>query len=115
MEETDYVFGDKKFGGNAQAISRRRFVHHTSFLWDFNPENMNYLLIPPKQPTYRQERNHLDFICKLKNYIESSELFLDRITRELQSLSQSFEQVSIEEAENYLKNPEKISSFEVNL
>ena len=31
--ENDYVLGDVKFGGNAQAVTRGDFVHHTSFLW----------------------------------------------------------------------------------
>lgn len=32
------------------AITRDRWLHHTSFLWDFNPANMEYLLIPESQP-----------------------------------------------------------------
>jgi hypothetical protein len=30
---------------NSTAITRDRFVHHTSFLWDFDPRNMQYLLV----------------------------------------------------------------------
>ena len=32
------------------AITRDRWLHHTSFLWDFNAANMEYLLIPESQP-----------------------------------------------------------------
>jgi lipoate-protein ligase A len=32
LQGHDYTFGNKKFGGNAQALSRGRFVHHTSLL-----------------------------------------------------------------------------------
>ena len=53
---TDYVFGDRKFGGNAQSIIKGRWVHHTSFLWDFQPANMELLRHPPRMPAYRQAR-----------------------------------------------------------
>lgn len=50
---SDYVFGDRKFGGNAQSIIRNRWIHHTSFLWDYNVRNMAYLKLPSKVPQYR--------------------------------------------------------------
>jgi hypothetical protein len=56
LVRTDYVFGVRKFGGNAQAITNKRWLHHTSFLWDFDPANMAALLNPAKQPDYRQVR-----------------------------------------------------------
>ena len=38
-----------KVGGNAQSISKTRFVHHTSFLWDFDVATMKkYLAVPDK-------------------------------------------------------------------
>eukprot|EP01132_Coremiostelium_polycephalum_P000465 gene465-589_t len=40
LKENDYSFGDRKFGGNAQSFSRKRFVHHTSFLYDFLDRNI---------------------------------------------------------------------------
>jgi lipoate-protein ligase A len=39
------VLGEKKIGGNAQTISKGRWVHHTSFLWDFTEKNMQYLKV----------------------------------------------------------------------
>ncbi|CAM9547234.1 unnamed protein product, partial [Heterosigma akashiwo] len=39
VRENDYVLGDKKFGGNAQSIIKDRWLHHTSFLWDFKAKN----------------------------------------------------------------------------
>ncbi|CAI9089755.1 OLC1v1024388C2 [Oldenlandia corymbosa var. corymbosa] len=44
--ENDYVFGSRKFGGNAQSITKTRWIHHTSFLWDFDVSNMAYLKLP---------------------------------------------------------------------
>lgn len=70
LEDTDYVFGSKKFGGNAQGISGDRFVHHTSFLHDFDSKLMeNVLLNPKKQPEYRKLRRHDDFLISLSKAI----------------------------------------------
>ncbi len=64
--DNDYVIGDKKFGGNAQYIKKDRWLHHTSFLWDYNPKYMEMLSMPEKMPPYRHGRSHLDFITPLK-------------------------------------------------
>lgn len=77
--ENDYVIGDKKCGGNAQYIQRSRWLHHTSFLWDYHIDNMNYLRLPPKRPLYRQSRSHADFLCKLKHYAPSKEWLFERL------------------------------------
>ena len=62
LEEHDYCFGERKIGGNAQTLTRGRFVHHTSFLTDMNPDLMSVLRVPRKRPTYRGTRGHLDFL-----------------------------------------------------
>ena len=54
LRENDYCLGAAKVGGNAQALSRGRFVHHTSFLWDYRPDAMALLQHPPKAPEYRE-------------------------------------------------------------
>uniref|UniRef100_A0A7N2LXG4 BPL/LPL catalytic domain-containing protein n=1 Tax=Quercus lobata TaxID=97700 RepID=A0A7N2LXG4_QUELO len=53
LRENDYVFGDRKFGGNAQSITKNRWIHHTSFLWDYEVRNMAYLKLPARAPEYR--------------------------------------------------------------
>jgi lipoate---protein ligase len=75
VRENDYVFGEKKFGGNALYLRKDRWLLHTSFLWDFKPENMDYLLLPPKMPNYRENRGHLEFLCTLKDRFESKNQF----------------------------------------
>lgn len=78
LRENDYVFGERKCGGNAQYIQKQRWVHHTSFLWDFAPSLMEYLLLPPKRPTYRKDRDHTDFLIPLKEfYPTKSQFFLN--------------------------------------
>ncbi|KAI3970917.1 hypothetical protein MKX01_024564 [Papaver californicum] len=72
LRENDYVFGNRKFGGNAQSITKNRWIHHTSFLWDYETKNMAYLKQPRRIPKYRSERNHLEFICRMKEYMPRS-------------------------------------------
>jgi len=56
---TDYTFGEQKFGGNAQAITKQRWLHHTSFLWDFDDCNMALLKHPSRVPKYRMVSSSL--------------------------------------------------------
>lgn len=79
LQENDYVFGKMKFGGNAQYIQRNRWLHHTSFLWDFDPKKMDYLLMPEKQPDYRNQRSHLEFLCSLKDRYKCKADFIEKI------------------------------------
>eukprot|EP01112_Ceratiomyxa_fruticulosa_P015416 TRINITY_DN4529_c0_g1_i6.p1 TRINITY_DN4529_c0_g1~~TRINITY_DN4529_c0_g1_i6.p1 ORF type:complete len:312 (-),score=57.35 TRINITY_DN4529_c0_g1_i6:24-959(-) len=67
--ENDYVIGKLKFGGNAQCLSLGRFVHHTSFLLDYNENDMDLLQMPDRAPEYRESRRHSDFLCKLKDHV----------------------------------------------
>ncbi|KAL7483585.1 hypothetical protein ACHAW6_009224 [Cyclotella cf. meneghiniana] len=67
LRENDYVFGERKIGGNAQSIVSSGFLHHTSFLWDYDRNNMEYLTLPEKRPEYRGNRSHDEFLIKLKD------------------------------------------------
>jgi lipoate-protein ligase A len=86
--ENDYVIGDKKIGGNAQYIAKTKWLHHTSFLWDYCQKNMQLLKMPPKTPEYRQKRAHDAFLTKLKHHFQSREQFFDAL---LAQLHQRFE------------------------
>ena len=59
----DYTYGEQKFGGNAQAITKQRWLHHTSFLWDFDDSNMALLKHPSRVPKYRLVR-----LCMLPKF-----------------------------------------------
>ena len=65
LRDHDYVFEDRKVGGNAQSIVKDKWIHHTSFLWDFDDADMRYLTLPEKRPQYRGDRSHDDFLAKL--------------------------------------------------
>lgn len=85
LRENDYVLKDKKCGGNAQYIKKDRWLLHTSFLWDYHPKNMDYLLHPKKTPRYREDRAHTDFLCRLKEYFPFQDTFLTHLKDALAS------------------------------
>jgi lipoate-protein ligase A len=73
----DYVLrrSNRKIAGNAQAISKLRFVHHTSWLWHFDIDTISrYLRLPPasSRPEYRGDRSHRDFLASISPYYSSS-------------------------------------------
>ncbi|KAK4263708.1 hypothetical protein QN277_029087 [Acacia crassicarpa] len=84
LRENDYVFGDRKFGGNAQSIIKHRWVHHTSLLWDYEVKNMAYLKLPAKAPNYRLARGHNDFVCRMKEFLPRYE-FVERTIKAIRS------------------------------
>ncbi|MBS0624751.1 MAG: lipoate--protein ligase family protein [Verrucomicrobia bacterium] len=83
LRENDYVIGQKKCGGNAQYIRKDRWLHHTSFLWDYRESNMEYLQLPPKRPQYRLDRAHSDFLCRLKDFAPSPQTLIGQLKTEL--------------------------------
>ena len=91
LRENDYVIGDKKCAGNAQCIQKDRFSHHSSFLWDFDKKQMNYLLYPPKTPSYRKKRDHSDFLCKLKEFSPSKMDVINSLKKFLHKNSQVYD------------------------
>ncbi len=79
IRENDYAMGHKKFGGNAQYMRKNRWLHHSSLLWDFDPENMAYLRMPKKTPNYREGRPHEEFLCSLKKHFNHPQDIVKKI------------------------------------
>ncbi len=96
LRENDYVIGDRKCGGNAQYIKKDRWLHHTSFLWNFKSAHMDYLLHPKKTPIYRSGRSHQDFLCGLEEHI-SKEAFITGLKEALEGICPLID-VQLEEA-----------------
>jgi lipoate-protein ligase A len=84
LRENDYVIGERKFGGNAQYLSKGRWLHHSSFLWDYDPDMMDYLLMPAKTPKYRQQRDHNDFLCRLRSFYPEKQHLENQLLESLQ-------------------------------
>ena len=109
LRENDFVIGDKKCAGNAQYIKKERWLHHTSFLWDYCPLRMSYLFLPKKTPQYRKERAHTEFLCRLAGFFSSQEEFITHLKT---ALSQRFSLKlrQIDEVQSELKLPERLST-----
>jgi lipoate---protein ligase len=112
--ENDYTIGDRKFGGNAQYLAKNRWLHHTSFLWDFDEKAMRCLQMPPKTPHYRQNRQHHDFLCRLKQWIPTKQIFENQIKQALSSYGFQLRDVSSSETESILKRPHRQSTEILN-
>ena len=102
LRENDYVFGNKKMGGNAQSIVKGGWLHHTSFLWDYEEDYMNYLTLPSKRPDYRKDRTHDEFLVKLKTYYEpllpsGKHIFFDNV-KKVASTTFEVEEITLTEA-----------------
>jgi len=64
---TDLALGLRKFSGNAQHRKRRFVLFHGTLLLDFDIPRMDELLpLPSRQPAYRQNRPHRDFLVNLE-------------------------------------------------
>lgn len=85
LRENDYILGERKCGGNAQYIKKERWLHHTSFLWNYEKTRMEYLLHPPKTPQYRAGRTHEEFLCTLSPHFADKSAFFDALKAELSS------------------------------
>jgi len=98
FKQNDYIINDRKIGGNAQYIKKDRWLHHTSFLWDYNPILMQLLKHPKKTPEYRQNRSHQDFITCLKNFMLKKEDFFESIYT---TLNQFFDLETLGDVKHY--------------
>jgi lipoate---protein ligase len=65
--QTDLTIGGLKFSGNAQRRQRRFLIFHGSFLLHLNIGLVEEVLpMPSRQPQYRADRSHVDFLVNLK-------------------------------------------------
>lgn len=63
---TDLTLRNFKFSGNAQYRRRRFALFHGTFLFSFDiPQVEKVLRMPSRQPTYRRQRRHGEFLTNL--------------------------------------------------
>jgi lipoate---protein ligase len=63
---SDLTLDGLKFSGNAQQRKANTLLHHGTLLYNFHlPLVPQYLRQPPRQPDYRNDRTHLDFLTNL--------------------------------------------------
>jgi lipoate-protein ligase A len=62
----DLTLNHRKFSGSAQRRLRNHVLVHATLLYDFPLDAIDrYLRMPPRQPAYRQDRPHADFVVNL--------------------------------------------------
>jgi lipoate-protein ligase A len=60
---SDLAIAGRKFSGNSLRCRREHLLYHGTLLYDFRLSDVGELLgTPPRQPDYRQRREHGDFI-----------------------------------------------------
>jgi lipoate-protein ligase A len=63
---SDLTLGDLKISGNAQKRKKRTLLHHGTVLYGFETGLIaRYLSEPEKQPEYRGQRRHDEFVANL--------------------------------------------------
>jgi len=63
---SDLVLGNRKFSGNSQRWQKQALLHHGTILYDFDLTQIaKYLQFPSRQPDYRADRPHTDFVTNL--------------------------------------------------
>ena len=63
---SDLAVHGVKFSGNAQQRKRRHLLHHGTLLWGLDLGLVpKYLNPPERQPDYRRDRPHADFVMNL--------------------------------------------------
>jgi lipoate-protein ligase A len=74
---SDLAAGGVKFSGNAQQRKRTHFLHHGTLLCGFDLARVSkYLGAPERQPDYRGNRPHAEFIANLPTKVEEAKRLL---------------------------------------
>ena len=82
---TDLIVDGRKFSGNAQRRKKRFLLFHGSVLIRFDLDLIQAVLpMPSRQPTYRKNRSHQDFLTNL-------EVPAEAVQRTLQEVWNAFE------------------------
>ncbi len=62
----DLTWNDRKFSGNSLRLTRRHLLYHGTILYGADLEFITTALAnPPRQPEYRRQRAHADFITNI--------------------------------------------------
>jgi len=63
---SDLTLGNRKFSGNSLRCKRDHLLYHGTLLCDFSLDLIGrWLKAPPRQPGYRQQRSHEEFVTNL--------------------------------------------------
>lgn len=74
---SDLAASGVKFSGNSQQRKRRFFLHHGTLLCGFDLGRVSrYLNAPERQPDYRRDRAHAEFVTNLPVGVEEAKRLL---------------------------------------
>lgn len=74
---SDLAANGWKFSGNAQQRKRRHFLHHGTLLCGFDIDLIpKYLNAPERQPDYRRDRPHAEFVTNLPTTVAEAKRLL---------------------------------------
>jgi lipoate-protein ligase A len=77
---SDLTLAERKFSGNSQQRKRTHLLHHGTLLHAFDSTPASrYLKSPPRQPEYRQQRGHVEFLTNLPIAGEALEQILRQV------------------------------------
>jgi lipoate-protein ligase A len=63
---SDLALGDRKFSGNSLRCKRNHLLYHGTVLCDFSLDLISRCLkSPPRQPEYREQREHREFVTNI--------------------------------------------------
>ena len=67
---SDLTLGDRKFSGNSLRCKRQHLLYHGTVLYDFPLQRISeWLDTPPRQPEYREGREHARFLTNLSRSV----------------------------------------------
>ena len=107
---SDLALENKKFSGNSQYRKRRYLLFHGTLLLDFDISLIEkFLPLPPKQPAYRQNRAHGNFLTNLNLPADK----IKEALRQAWNAKETFKDLPWEAIERLVR--ERYSSEEWNL
>jgi lipoate-protein ligase A len=62
---SDLVAAERKFSGNSLRLARRHLLYHGTLLYNMDLSLLSCLGTPPRQPVYRQGRDHAAFVANI--------------------------------------------------
>lgn len=66
LKDSGDVSTARKFSGNSLRVKRTHFLYHGTLLYDFDLSSISDCLqMAPRQPEYRRQREHGDFVANL--------------------------------------------------
>ena len=75
--QSDLCLGERKFSGNSMKVGRRFVLYHGTIMHHFPLDLIEEcLLLPPRQPDYRGDRKHLDFVMNVPLDVEAAKASL---------------------------------------